>query len=223
MIVLLDIDNTLIDFNECARQSIIRIFNDFNLLYSDNVFKTFTDENIKIWKRLENGEITKAYLRANRWNIILEKLGLIADGPAIEELFEKGIAESAYVVTGASELLEYLHKKHTLYVISNGFRAVQENRLNISGFNKYFSGMFFSEDIGISKPQKEFFDYCFRGINYPEKENVILIGDSLSADIIGGNNYNIKTIWFNKNNEKCPDNIKPTYIVRTLSEINSII
>jgi len=60
MIVLLDIDNTLIDFNECARHSIIKIFNDFNLPYSDNVFKTFTDENIKIWKRLENGEITKA-------------------------------------------------------------------------------------------------------------------------------------------------------------------
>lgn len=223
MKILLDIDNTLIDFNECARHSIIKIFNDFNLPYSENVFETFIEENIKIWKRLENGEITKAFLRANRWNIILNKLSIVADGPAIEELFEKGIAESAYEVSGATELLEYLHKKHDLYVISNGFRAVQENRLNISGFNKYFSGMFFSEDIGVSKPQKEFFDYCFRGIGYPEKESVILIGDSLSADITGGNNYNIRTIWFNKNNEKCPDNIKPTYIVRTLNEINSII
>ena len=72
MIVLLDIDNTLIDFNECARQSIIRIFNDFNLPYSDNVFKTFTDENIKIWKRLENGEITKEELKfGNLPDIIL--------------------------------------------------------------------------------------------------------------------------------------------------------
>ena len=223
MIVLLDIDNTLIDFNECARQSIIRIFNDFNLPYSNNVFKTFTDENIKIWKRLENGEITKAYLRANRWNIILEKLGLIADGPAIEELFEKGISESAYEVTGAKELLAYLYSKHDLYVVSNGFRVVQENRLNLSDFKKYFKGMFFSEDIGISKPQKEFFDYCFYELNNPEKENVILIGDSISADIKGGNSYNIKTIWFNKNNEKCPDDVKPTYIVKTLSEIQNII
>ncbi len=223
MIVLLDIDNTLIDFNECARQTIIKIFNDFGLPYTDNVFKTFTEENIKIWKRLENGEITKAYLRENRWNIILEKLNLIADGPEIEKLFENGIADSAYEVTGAKELLEYLYKKHELYVVSNGFRAVQENRLNISGFQKFFKGMFFSEDIGISKPQKEFFDYCFNNLDNPEKENVILIGDSISADISGGNNYNIKTIWFNKNNEKCPDNVKPTYTVRTLNEIQSII
>ena len=223
MIVLLDIDNTLIDFNECARHSIIKIFNDFNLPYCNNVFETFIRENIKIWKRLENGEITKTYLRANRWNIILEKLNIVFDGSLIEELFEKSIAESAYEVQGAKELLEYLSKKHQLCVVSNGFRAVQENRLNISGFRKYFKKMFFSEDICISKPQKEFFDYCFNSLNNPPKEDVILIGDSLSADILGGINYNIKTIWFNKNNETCPDNIKPTYIVRTLAEIKDII
>ena len=223
MIVLLDIDNTLIDFNECARHSIIEIFNNFNLPYCDKVFETFTNENIKIWKRLENGEITKSYLRANRWNIILEKLNIVADGPEIEELFEKGIANSAYEVQGAKELLGYLYKKHQLCVVSNGFRAVQENRLNISGFTKYFEKMFFSEDIGINKPQKEFFDYCFNSLDNPEKEDVILIGDSISADIIGGINYNIKTIWFNKKNENCPDNVKPTYIVRALAEIKDII
>lgn len=223
MIVLLDIDNTLIDFNECARHSIIEIFNNFNLPYCDKVFETFTNENIKIWKRLENGEITKSYLRANRWNIILEKLNIVADGPEIEELFEKGIANSAYEVQGAKELLGYLYKKHQLCVVSNGFRAVQENRLNISGFTKYFDKMFFSEDIGINKPQKEFFDYCFNSLDNPEKEDVILIGDSISADIIGGINYNIKTIWFNKKNENCPDNVKPTYIVRALAEIKDII
>ena len=223
MIVLLDIDNTLIDFNECARHSIIEIFNDFHLPYCDNVFETFINENIKIWKRLENGEITKSYLRANRWNIILEKLNIVADGHLIEELFEKGIAESAYEVQGAKELLEYLSKKHQLCVVSNGFRAVQENRLNISGFRKYFNKMFFSEDIGVSKPQKEFFDYCFDSLDHPPKEEVILIGDSISADISGGINYKIQTIWFNKNNETCPDNIKPTHIVGALAEIEDII
>jgi len=120
-------------------------------------------------------------------------------------------------------MLDYLYPKHDLYVVSNGFRAVQENRLNLSDFKKYFKGMFFSEDIGVNKPQKEFFDYCFNQLEHPEKDNVILIGDSLSADIAGGNSYNIKTIWFNKNNEKCPDNVKPTYIVRTLQEIQNII
>ena len=79
-IILIDLDNTLIDFNECARHSIINIFNDLGFYYDENVFKTFITENVRIWKRLEVGEIDKAFLRANRWNIILGKLGIDYDG-----------------------------------------------------------------------------------------------------------------------------------------------
>ena len=87
-IVLLDLDNTLIDFNECARHSIMNIFDELGFTYTENVFETFITENVKIWKRLEKGEITKADLRANRWNIILSKLGIDYDGTIIEEKFE---------------------------------------------------------------------------------------------------------------------------------------
>ncbi|MBR2876384.1 MAG: YjjG family noncanonical pyrimidine nucleotidase [Clostridia bacterium] len=223
MIILIDIDNTLIDFAKCSEQAIIEIFEEYDIPYTPDVFSTFTRENIAIWKRLEQGEIDKKYLKENRWNIILGKLGIEADGAVFEELFEGKIASSAYEVDGAEDLLNYLSRKYDLYVVSNGFRAVQENRLSISGFDRFFKKLFLSEDIGISKPAREFFDYCFAELGNPEKENVILIGDSMSADITGGNSYGIKTIWFNKNNEKCPDNVKPDYIVRALSEITEII
>ena len=90
-ILLLDLDNTLIDFNECARHSIIKSFENHGFTYTEETFKTFIAENVKIWKRLEKGEITKADLRANRWNIILGKLGIDYDGTIIEEEFEKGV------------------------------------------------------------------------------------------------------------------------------------
>ena len=77
--------------------------------------------------------------------------------------------------------------------------------------------------MGIPKPAKEFFDYCFGKLNKPDKTDIILIGDSLSADIIGGINYGIDTIWFNKNSESIPDDIKPTYTVNTLNEIKTIL
>ncbi len=223
MIVLIDIDNTLIDFNKCASHSIEVIFNKYGLPFSEDTVKTFLTENIKIWQRLENGEITKAYLRENRWNIILGKLSLEGDGKAFEELFETGIAESAFEVDGATDFLEYLSRKYPLYVVSNGFGKIQKNRLRISGFDKYFKNLFFSEDIGFQKPSKEFFDFCFKELGFPPKNEVILIGDSLSADITGGVNYNIKTVWFNKNNESLPENIKPDYEIRNLYEIKSIL
>ncbi len=222
-IVLLDLDNTLIDFNECARHSIMNIFLELGFTYSEKVFETFICENVKIWKRLEKGEITKAELRANRWNIILGKLGIDYDGTIIEEKFENGVAQGAYAVDGAYELLDYLHPKYKLYIVSNGFRFVQESRLKIGDFRKYFKDIFLSEDIGIQKPAKEFFDYCFEKLEQPQKEDVILIGDSLSADIIGGLNYGIDSIWFNKNGDELPEDIKPTYIVNKLKDIEKIL
>lgn len=222
-IVLLDLDNTLIDFNECARHSIMNIFDELGFTYTKKVFETFICENVKIWKRLEKGEITKAYLRANRWNIILGKLGIDYDGTIIEEKFENGVAQGAYAVEGAYELLDYLNPKYELYIVSNGFRFVQESRLKIGDFRKYFKDIFLSEDIGVQKPAKEFFDYCFEKLEQPKKEDVILIGDSLSADIIGGLNYKIDCIWFNKNGDDLPENIKPTYIVKQLKDIEKIL
>lgn len=222
-ILLIDLDNTLIDFNECARHSIINAFGELGLEYTPNVFETFICENVKIWKRLEKGEITKSQLRANRWNIILGKLGIDFDGTILEEMFENGVAKGAYAVEGAYDLLDYLEGKYSLYIVSNGFRFVQESRLKIGNFEKYFDGVFVSEDIGIAKPAKEFFDYCFENINNPPKEDVILIGDSITADILGGINYGMDTIWFNKNNEPLPENINPTYTVNTLNEIKNIL
>ena len=222
-IILIDLDNTLIDFNECARHSIINAFNELGFTYTDKVFETFITENVKIWKRLEKGEITKPQLRADRWNIILKKLGIDFDGTVLEEMFENGVAKGAYAVDGAYELLEYLKDKYKLYIVSNGFRFVQESRLKIGNFEKYFDDVFVSEDVGIPKPAKEFFDYCFEKLGNPDKNDTILIGDSLSADIIGGINYGIDTIWFNKNNEPLPNNIEPTYTVNTLKEIQKIL
>ena len=222
-ILLIDLDNTLIDFNECARHSIINAFEELGFTYTENVFKTFIEENVKIWKRLEKGEITKPQLRATRWNIILGKLGIDFDGTVLEEMFENGVAKGAYAVDGAYDLLDYLYGNYKLYIVSNGFRFVQESRLKIGNFEKYFDGVFVSEDIGIPKPAKEFFDYCFENINHPPKDDVILIGDSITADILGGINYGIDTIWFNKNNEPLPENINPTYTVNTLNEIKNIL
>lgn len=222
-IVLLDLDNTIIDFNECARHSIMNIFEDLGFHYDENVFNTFITENVKIWKRLELGEIDKPFLRANRWNIILGKLGIDYDGTIIEERFENGVAMGAYPVEGAYELLEYLYPKYEIYIVSNGFRFVQESRVKIGKYDKYFKELFLSEDIGIQKPDIRFFNYCYEKIGRPDKSELILIGDSLSADIKGGNNFNIDTIWFNKNGDPESDTIKATYTVSKLKEIENIL
>ncbi len=221
--ILIDLDNTLIDFNECARHAIIDGFGKFGVEYTDDALPVFLRENNKLWASHERGEIDRAYIRANRWNIIFAKLGIVYDGPTMELFFEDYIAKSAYPVEGAYELLDYLKEKYDLYIVSNGFRAVQQSRLQKGDFNKYLKGVFVSEDAGAPKPSKEFFDYCFGKLGGVSVDECILIGDSLTADILGGNGYGIKTVWFDRTGET-PDGDKiPTYTVKKLEEIKNIL
>jgi 2-haloacid dehalogenase/putative hydrolase of the HAD superfamily len=226
-ILLIDLDNTLIDFNECARHSIMNAFEKLGFDYSPVVFDTFIEENAKIWKRLERGEITKPQLRANRWNIILARLGIEFDGTILEEMFENGVAQGAYAVTGAYDLLDYLKDKYEMYIVSNGFRYVQESRLKIGDFNKYFNNIFVSEDIGIPKPAKEFFDYCFAVLKKNDDsilpENVLMIGDSLSSDMKGAVDFGFKTCFFDKKEKGVQSELKLDFYIKNLFEIKKII
>ena len=221
--ILIDLDNTLIDFNECARNSIITNFEKFGLPYREDTLDIFIRENNKIWKRHENGEIDRENIRKNRWNIIFKVLDIDFDGAVMEEAFEYGVSQNACPIDGAYDLLDYLKGKYKLYVASNGFRFVQENRLKIGDFNKYFNGVFVSEDFGFAKPSKEFFDNVIRKLGNPPLDEILMIGDSLSADIIGAENYGIDTVWFNKDGIENTSSVKSKYEIRNLAEIKSIV
>lgn len=221
--ILVDLDNTLIDFNECARNSIITNFKKFGLPYREDTLDIFIRENNKIWKRHENGEIGREHIRRDRWNIIFKVLDIDFDGAVMEEAFEYGVSQNACPIDGAYNLLDYLKGKYKLYVASNGFRFVQENRLKIGDFNKYFDGVFVSEDFGFAKPSKEFFDNVIRELGNPPLDEILMIGDSISADIIGAENYGIDTVWFNKDGIENTSSVKSKYEVRKLAEIEAII
>lgn len=222
--VLLDLDNTLIDFTKCARHAIEEGFSKYGLPYRDETFPIFLRENCKIWRRHESGEVPKDYISKNRWNIIFSYLGISFDGEVFERFFEGRIGETAYPVDEAQELLEYLYGKYEIFIVSNGFRAVQHNRIKIIDFGRFFSGVIVSEDTGAAKPSKKFFDYCFENIDGISKDNCILIGDSLSADISGGNAYGLKTVWFDLFSQDEPTEAsQPTYRVHALREIKDIL
>ena len=220
--IFLDLDNTLIDFNGCARAAMKSLFPEYGLVFKDEYFDTFLETNNALWRDIENGKLTRERLREIRWNTIFKKLGLSCDGIAFEKQFEEGISEGTEPVDGALELLCYLYPKYRLHIVTNGFAATQNNRLKKGGYDKYIDKVFISEIIGVQKPQKGFFDACFKELNGVKPENCMLIGDSLTADISGGVSYGIKTIWFNRNGDTAKD-IVPDYIVRALHEIKAVL
>lgn len=221
--ILLDIDNTILDFNKCADKAIKIAFEKFGLEYNENTIKVFIKQNDLLWLKIEKGEITRQDLHKIRFNIIFKALGIEGDGEKTETEFRNALYSIAETVDGANELVKYLSSKYKVYSASNAIYNQQLNRLKMAGLYDCFSGFFVSEKIGHQKPTKEFFDYCFNNLGGLEKEQVIMIGDSLTADIIGAKNYGIKSIWFNKDKKQNDLTIVPDFTVNKLEEIKNIL
>lgn len=222
MVVFIDIDDTLLDFTKCANDAIKCACNKFGVPYTTTLVDTFHPINLDLWHRLEKKEVTKEKLFDTRFQIVFDKLGIKADGIAFETAFRENFHESAILVDGARDLLEYLRSKYKVYVASNASMHQQTNRMKRAELDGYIDGYFVSEEIGFPKPQKEFFDACFKALPDVKPQDVVMIGDSLSADIKGACEYGLKTIWYNHRNEPTAG-VKCDYIVSRLSEVKNIL
>lgn len=221
--VLIDIDDTLLDFSKCAEYSMHKSFNDFGLEFDEIMFPVFEKINTGYWHRLEKGEITKSELYGKRWVTVLGEFGIThIDGNEFEEHFQRYIRESAEKVDGAEDLLKYLSAKYKIYAVSNGPHEQQIYRLRKANLLQYFTDVFTSELLCAQKPDIAFFNACFKRIGEIKSSETVIIGDSLNADVLGGINCGIKTVWFNKNNGTVKE-IRPDFTVNSLYEIKNIL
>ena len=224
-VIFMDIDTTILDFDAGAAAGMKDCFHKVRLVYKPEMFKVFTEENNKIWRRIEKGELSIDDLYYVRWQAILGHLGLEADGVQMEKDFRVCLYNSAIPVPGAKESLTYLAPKYCLCAASNGPYDQQINRLQKAGMLHFFKHCFVSEKIGADKPGKEFFDGCFRELPGILPQECMMIGDSLTADIAGGISYGLQTCWFDYHSTglKPDTDIKPDHIITDLSQISKIL
>ena len=228
-VILFDIDNTLLSFDEYVKESMKSGFKKFGIgTYEDGMFTVFNQINTSLWQLLEKGELGFEELQKKRWNLIFEHLGISADGIAFEKYFRECLFESAIPEKGAIDLLKYLHGKYILCVASNGPYHQQVNRLKISGMLPYFSDLFISEEIGSAKPSEKFFNTCINRLNAKTEQKfcpceIMIIGDSLSSDMSGGIQFGMQTCFYNPAKKTVPDDMKLNYHVSSLREIVNIL
>lgn len=222
--VFLDVDNTLLDFNECAKVSLREAMEQNGESYGDHMYPVFERENNAIWKEMEKGLLTREELHQQRFCRILRALGMDeSKGIQMEEVFQKCVGEGAEHVQGAMELLRYLHARYPLYVASNARQFRQVRRLEKAGMMPYIREVFSSEQMGANKPSRAFFDGCFKCLPGIAPGEAVIIGDSLSADIEGGKVYGMKTIWYNHDQLPVPENCIADDVVHSLGEIKNIL
>ncbi len=222
-ILLMDLDNTLLDFNQQEAAAMEKMLSEHGEELTPERLSLFRAINAQHWEWLEEGRITRQQTLVGRFEVFFSKLDLPLDAQSAEDSYAKHLCEGYYFVPGAPELLEKLNGNYRLFIISNGSADIQAARLKSSGIGKYFEGIFISEQLGATKPAKEFFDLCFARIPGFDARMSLVVGDSLTSDIRGGINAGLKTCWFNPDNKPPREDIRPDYTISTLDGLCTLL
>lgn len=225
--VLFDIDNTLLDFDACVQECMREGFEAFGLgQYREEMFGVFQKINSEMWKSIDQGTMSFEELLETRWNRIFAELNITFDGRRFENFFIDFLFESAIPIPGSIQILESLKNRYILCAASNGPCRQQINRLTKAGMLPMFSKLFISEEIGASKPSSEFFAHCMRALNEQTPilpDEVLMVGDSLSADITGALSFGMKACHFDRIGINSPSSPRADYTIHSLDELHKIL
>lgn len=193
-VLLTDIDNTLLDFNAASGHAIEKVLTAHKIAYSAEKLGDFLRINDGYWHRYERGEIEKQVIFENRFRDLLALYGVHTDDPlGVGAMYAEGLMEKIFYMPHCMEFLQAAREKCRIYAVTNGVTRTQESRLKTSGLDRYFDGVFISEQMGCKKPETVFFDQVFAAIGPVDRDKCLLLGDSLTSDMQGGRNAGIDT------------------------------
>ncbi len=218
-----DLDDTLLDFHKAEAWALRQALRHSGIEPNDAIVARYSAINQSQWELLEEQKLTREQVLIRRFQLLFQELGVDASCEETQHCYENMLAKGHDFMPGAPELLETLNGKYPLYLVSNGTAMVQDCRLRDSGIEKYFQGIFISERVGVDKPQKAFFDRSFATIPNFDPSQAMMIGDSLTSDIRGGNNAGIFTCWYNPKHKPRRADIHVDYEIAELMELPKLL
>ena len=224
--LLLDADDTLLDFHKDERQALIKVLTHYGVPVSDENIKIYSDINQGMWRQLEKGEITKPELKRTRFKKFFEAIDFHCNEEplAVNEHYLSLLGEGGNTLEGAVETVKALYEEgFELYIITNGIAATQAKRLQRSGLLPYIKEVFVSETIGFQKPRKEYFDAVLDKIAEKDKSRILVIGDSLTSDIKGAMNSGLPCCWVNRYNKELPEEYEVDFEISDVREVLKVV
>lgn len=224
--LLIDADNTLLNFDKTENEALKSVMAVYNLPATEENCRRYSEINDALWKRFEKGEIERDEIKVTRFREFFSYLGVKEDFDPLEvnSKYLSFLREGGHTIDGAEELCRSLAEKgYKIYIITNGIALTQEKRLKKSGLLPYISDVFISETIGFQKPKREYFDYVLKNIAEKDKGRILVIGDSLSSDIKGAIDSELDYIWYNHRKEATPEWLDAVAVVEDVREIGSIL
>ena len=212
--LLFDLDHTLLDFDAAEDVALTQLLKEEGVADIQAYKDYYVPMNKSLWKDLELKKIRKQELVNTRFSKLFSHFGIEKDGVYLAERYQFFLAQQGQVFSGAMELLDSLiDRGYELNAATNGITKIQTGRMAQSGLAPYFNQVFISEQLQTQKPDTLFYEKIGQQIAGFSKQNTLMIGDSLTADIQGGNNADIDTIWYNSHHLENKTKAQPTYEV----------
>jgi 2-haloacid dehalogenase len=221
--LLFDADGTLFDYDRAEAAALQSTFEQMGQPFEPGYTENYRRFNGQIWLDFEQGTISQERLRTLRFERLFEAVGVDLSPEAFSPRYLQNLAQGTGLIDGAEEVVRALHGRIGLMLITNGLRDVQRPRFARSALNGYFAGLVISEEVGAAKPSARIFDVAFEQMGHPGREEVLMVGDSLTSDIRGGVDYGIDTCWFNPGRRPRDPELEIRYEIQELRQLLDLV
>ena len=222
-LLLFDADETLLDFHKAMCEALSLSLARYGTACTDEMINTYDKINKDYWRRYEGGEISRAHMQMGRFEDFLATIGIDCPPREFDRAYLDNLSACPFLLEGAEPLCEELSEHYRMAIVTNGISSMQRKRVEASKIAKYFENVLISGDTEYKKPEKGFFDYVFSFYGDVPREKVLIIGDTLAADIKGGNNAGIDTCWLNRAGEPQNPSIHADYEVHSFADIRNLL
>ena len=221
--LFLDLDDTILDFHKAERIAISKTFREFGIEPTDEVLARYSQINKECWHKLELGLWDRETVLVRRFELLFAEHDIVCDGTQVARAYEKNLGIGHWFLPGAEEAVDALSKKYRLFLASNGTASVQQGRMTSANLYRFFEKVFVSQELGANKPAKEFFDRATEQIPGFDPAKAMMVGDSLTSDILGGINAGMKTCWVNPTHAPADPQIPADYQIEYLSQLEELL
>lgn len=222
--LFLDLDDTILDFKKAESIAIRKTMAAYGLEPTDALAARYSAINDLHWKALERKEMTREQVITGRFAVFFGENGITVDPRRVADTYEGFLSTGHWFLPGAEETVKRkLFGKYKLYLASNGTARVQKGRMTSADLYPYFEKSFVSQELGHNKPSKEYFDAAFALIPGFDPAQCLMVGDSLTSDILGGKNAGLRTVWVNPHHKTAPEHLKPDYEIEYLADLPALL
>lgn len=221
--LLFDADNTLFDFDRANRAAFEAACASVGLTYSDGLLRQYEVHNNACWTMFDRGEASKDFIVVERFRRLFAELGVDASPETANERHLSTLAACSFPAPYSVEVCARLSRTHRLFLVTNAVASVQRGRLAKAEIRPYIEAAFISEEAGAQKPTTAYFDYVFAHIDGIARDNCLVIGDSLSSDIQGANNYGLPCCWYNPKRARNSYGLRVDYEITDLRALYDIV